>query len=142
MIRSELTRKTAIKPSTKRMKASRSTGTPTKDQRSRIDRIKRMECLACRHNRITHTRPAAPHEGCDAHHLLSGGQRIGHAATIGLCPWHHRAVKPDSFGWMGVSGCIEAFGPSVATGSKAFHETYGSDEELLAMQNQLLDGSE
>jgi hypothetical protein len=42
---------------------------------------------------------------------------------------------------MGVSGCIDAFGPSVATGSKAFHETYGSDAELLALQNELIKGT-
>lgn len=130
---------TTIKASGKRMKPSRSTGSPTKAESSRIDTIKRMECMACRHNRITRTRPSTEFDGCDAHHLLSGGKRIGHAATIALCPWHHRAVKPNGFEWMGVGGCIDAFGPSVATGSKPFHETYGSDAELLAAQNALIE---
>ena len=40
---------------------------------------------------------------------------------------------------MGIEECIYAFGPSVATGSKPFHEMYGSDEELLELQNELIE---
>jgi hypothetical protein len=31
-----------------------------------------------------------------------------------------------------------AYGPSLAHGSKTFHKAFGSDDELLALQNDLL----
>jgi hypothetical protein len=69
------------------------------------------------------------------HHLLSGGRRIGHQATVGLCSWHH-VGQPF---W----GCSHAemraeYGPSLAEGSKPFHAEFGSDATLLAMQNEYL----
>ena len=33
----------------------------------------------------------------------------------------------------------EVYGPSLALSSKTFHERYGSDEELLAKTNELLE---
>jgi len=80
--------------------------------------IQDIGCLAC----LRHGRRGVP---CDIHHLLRGGRRRGHQATIGLCPWHHRGVGP-------------ALGLSLAHGSKSFHAMYGSDEDLLEMQNDLV----
>lgn len=70
------------------------------------------------------------------HHLLSGGRRIGHQATVGLCFWRHMA-QPF---W----GCIHSemrdeYGPSLAEGSKPFHAEFGSNTELLELQNRLLE---
>lgn len=100
----------------------------TKPERDRITAIKEGECLACAQR---------GHEiaGVEAHHLLSGGRRIGHHATIGLCPWHHRGAV--------LFGATHAYmraiyGPSLAEGSKPFHAEFGSDAELLARQNELL----
>lgn len=73
--------------------------------------------------------------GCDYHHLLSGGIRRGHMHGVGLCPWHHRAVP--------MSGLIAPemralYGPSLAEGSKTFHEAFGSDAELVELQESIL----
>lgn len=79
----------------------------------------------------------APWIGCDFHHFKSGNKRRGHMFGCGLCAWHHRGV-PD---W----GCIAPemrihYGPSLMDGSRLFRETYGSDDELLALQKRVNDG--
>ena len=53
--------------------------------------------------------------------------------------WHHRGVPP--FESARASDMVRTFGPSVATGSRAFHERYGTDDELLEYQEQLLAGA-
>ncbi|MGC1550513.1 MAG: Ref family recombination enhancement nuclease [Rhodanobacter sp.] len=137
MKRSALKRVTALhKPIAKRMRQSRSTGKPTKAQSARIDAIKRLGCVACMINRVLWIKTCG-FAGADAHHLLSGGRRRGHGFTIGLCPWHHRAIPPMD--GMGEAVAIDTYGPSVATGSKQFAATYGTDDELLEFQNALLD---
>lgn len=103
----------------------------TKAEQIRFDRIKAGNCLACWMRDID----LAGQGLVEVHHLLSGGRRIGHMATVGLCMWHHRAVPQ----W----GCTHAemreeYGPSLAEGSKPFHAEFGSDAELLIMQNDLL----
>lgn len=75
--------------------------------------------------------------GCDAHHLLSGGRRVGHAATVALCPWHHRGIPP--FDAMSQKQATEMFGPSWELGSKPFRAMYGSDDELMNVQEMIRD---
>jgi len=55
-----------------------------------------------------------------AHHLLSGGRRISHKHTIGLCELHH----------VGADG--------IHTRKRWVRDTYGTDNELLALTNELL----
>lgn len=105
-----------------------STRTPTNAEAKRMASVKEGPCLAC------YLRGMASH-GVEAHHLLSGNKRIGHMATVGLCAWHHRAVP---FWGMTHAECREEFGPSLAEGSKPFHAAFGSDAELLELQNRLL----
>ena len=106
-----------------------STGKPTKSQEQRLARIKTIGCIACRLRGIKGVL-------ADAHHLLKGGRRIGHDATIALCEWHHRAMP---FGdWLDHATCRRLLGPSLAEGSKPFHREFGSDAELLELQNVLL----
>lgn len=133
--RTELARKTAIKPGTKRMRQSRSTDKPTMAESARIVLVKQLGCICCMLNRAQGM-PTAFFGPCEAHHLLSGGRRRGHDATIGLCQWHHRAVRP--YEALTERKTIERFGPSVATGSKPFHAMYGTDDELLEFQDALL----
>jgi len=135
MKRTELARKTAINPGTKRLRQSRSTGKPTVAELARIVRVKHLGCICCMLNR-EQGMPTAFFGTCEAHHLLSGGRRRGHTDTIGLCQWHHRAVRP--YEALTQAKTIERFGPSVATGSKPFHAMYGSDDKLLEFQNALL----
>lgn len=122
----------------KGLRRTRSTGKPTKAEAARIDRLKRGECICCWLNR-GQGRPTAYFGGCDAHHVLSGGLRIGHGATLACCPWHHRGVKP--YDGMTDRQATETFGPSLEHGSKPFHATYGSDTQLLELQDQLLAGT-
>lgn len=109
---------------------------PTKAESRRIERIKSGECVCCWLNR-QNGRLSAGFKGCDAHHLLSGGHRRGHVATIGGCPWHHRGVKP--FDQLTDAEASDLYGPSLAHGSKPFHAVYGTDDELLDLQNQILE---
>lgn len=107
-----------------------STGKPTAAQEHRFQLIKlEAGCVCCRLRGLGYCGP-------EIHHLLDGAhERIGHEATVGLCPWHHRGVPHD--GWT-VEACRETCGPSLAEGSKPFHEAFGSDDDLLAAQNRLL----
>lgn len=99
-------------------------------ERAHVERVKATPCLACR----IEGQQAAPYS--EAHHLLSGGRRIGHMATIALCAWHHRGVPLG--GWT-VRETRAELGPSLMDGSKAFRARYGTDTELLEMQRQMLE---
>ncbi len=99
-------------------------------ERAHVERVKCTPCLAC----VIEGMPAAPCS--EAHHLLSGGRRIGHMATIALCPWHHRGVP---VGALTVGATRDTFGPSLMDGSKPFRARYGTDAELLDMQRQMLE---
>ncbi len=105
-----------------------STGTPIKAQQARFTAIKLdTGCVACRLQGLGFS-------FAEIHHL-GVGKRLGHNETIGLCSWHHRAVRPD--GWSAEEMCSH-LGPSLARGSKPFHAHFGSDDELLAEQERLL----
>jgi hypothetical protein len=107
-------------------KTPRGRGKPaTFAQKRRFVEIKLDGCLACHIDGNGYNAP-------EIHHLKSGNIRRGHEFTIGLCPWHHRAC-PIQF--------IESWyqmGPSLANGSRTFHEHYGSDDHLLQLQNERL----
>jgi hypothetical protein len=87
-----------------------------------MSRIPLIGCLACRQEGLF--------TQAEVDHLIDGGVRLGHRFTIGLCSWHHRAAAP------------RRPGPARAQGSKPFHATYGSDAELLAVQDQLVGWTE
>lgn len=107
-----------------------STGTPTKAEQKRFDRMKEMgQCVACYQHGI-HGRGYI-----EIHHLLSGNRRIGHMATISLCVWHHQGTLMDG---QTRARMTASLGPSLANGSKPFHAEFGTDSELLALQNALL----
>lgn len=112
------------------MKRGRSTGKPTKEEAARIVAVKEGPCLACL------IRNGEEILGCDAHHLLSGGRRIGHMATIGLCAWHHRGVPDEA---TPASLMRQELGPSLMDGSLRFMQEYGPNHILLEKQNRLLE---
>ena len=94
-------------------------------------RIKEIGCLACRQIGI-YMAPDVHHQNLGAH---AGGKRLGDENTIGLCPWHHRAV-PGEFGSQ--RRAEEFLGPSLAKSPNLFRIKFGSDAELLAEQNRLI----
>lgn len=118
------------------LKQKRSTTTPTKAERAHIERIKQPgQCVACWLNFHAFGLGIADQHGCDAHHTLSGGRRRGHGDTLGLCPWHHRGVRPERF--VSDRMATQVLGPSLAHGSKPFHALYGDDDYLLELQQRL-----
>lgn len=89
--------------------------------------IKESGCICCL---LATGKTQAP----DVHHLTSGGRRIGHQATIGLCPWHHRGhTQGQSKQFM-----MGLLGPSYAHGRRGFQEYFGRDDLLLKFQNAVL----
>lgn len=103
-----------------------STGAPTKAQAARFVAIKLdTGCVCCRIKGLGYVQP-------DIHHLTL--RKRCHDETIGLCPWHHRGYTEGR----SVAAFEDMFGPSLAQGSKPFHAAFGSDEQLLAYQNELL----
>lgn len=122
------------------MKRGRSTGKPTKAESARIMAAKEGPCIACE---VWFRLGNAPHGwspifGCDYHHMKSGNIRRGHEYGVGLCAWHHRGMPDFDFT---VPQMRSLAGPSLMDGSRLFHETYGSDDELIALQNQLLEAA-
>lgn len=73
--------------------------------------------------------------GNDFHHMKSGNLRRGHLFGIGACIWHHRGIPLDG---CGPQFMREIYGPSLMDGGKRFAESYGTDDELLALQKRLL----
>lgn len=116
----------------------KSTGRPTTKDVLRWSAMREIGCIACIVNSWF------GHDGfwkcpmnIEMHHLLSGGRRIGHQATVALCHWHHQAKRfPDPA--RGYKEQATLYGPSLEREPRLFHEIYGSDEEILAMQNELL----
>lgn len=119
------------------MRKGLSTGRPSSREEARIIACKESGCIACLSHALRNPEYKGwqPDYGCDYHHMLSGGRRRGHRYGIGLCPWHHRAVCDFSAN----AATMRAWaGPSLMDGSKKFHEAYGSDDELLKMQDELI----
>ena len=73
----------------------------------------------------------------DYHHCKSGNIRRGHMFGFANCLWHHQGRVQD--GWTHAQ--MRAwFGPSLMDGSRLFIQTYGSDDELISLQNEVLNG--
>ena len=99
-----------------------------KADKSRMQAIKDSGCICCL---LATGKTQAP----DVHHLTSGGRREGHQATLGLCGYHHRGLL-DGQSKQFVSGLL---GPSYAWGRKGFQQHFGTDEQLLKIQNMILE---
>lgn len=114
------------------MKRGRSTGKPTKAEADRIVQSKEGPCMACL---VRATAGLMSLDdivfGCDYNHAKSGNIRRGHAFGYALCTWHHRR---HPIGFWNIAGTTEKYGPSLMDGSRLFHQTYGSDDQLIELQ--------
>ena len=72
---------------------------------------------------------------CAWDHKKSGNIRRGHDKGFASCDWHHQRLVPD--GWTHESMGAH-FGPSLMDGSKLFARTYGTDDELIELQLEIL----
>lgn len=119
------------------MKRGRSTGKPTAAQVARWDRIRDADGPGCLVAHILGIGwlPAT------IHHFTVGGKhgqkRRGHDFTIGLNEWSHPGNPLTAYGWT-AKDCERILGPSYALSPSAFRERFGSDDELLALQNAIL----
>ncbi|PMQ04182.1 hypothetical protein DyAD56_15955 [Dyella sp. AD56] len=113
------------------LRQGRSTGTPTVGEDLRFEVIRMIGCLAC----LMSGRLTTP----EVHHLTKTGRhghtRRGHRYSIGLCCWHHRGEPLEG---MTVTQCTAVLGPSYARHARKFRTRYGSDDSLLALQDQLI----
>ena len=72
-------------------------------------------------------------------HCKSGNLRRGHDAGFALCLWHHHGSQ--QLHALGLSA-VEArarWGPNLFDHAKLFHDTFGSDDELIDVQTWLLE---
>jgi hypothetical protein len=92
--------------------------------------IAQIGCLACS-KRGWFNSPDVHHLNLDEH---AGQKRRGDEFTIGLCPWHHRGVPFCD----NAKRCRQILGPSLAKEPIKFREEFGSDDELLDIQNDLI----
>ena len=101
--------------------------------RDRMAVVKQMPCIAC----AVFASICGPTE---VHHLNLGGRagqkRRGDQYTIPLGAWHHRGEPKNG---KTASYMRTLYGPSLARESRAFRRCYGTDDELLAKTNELLE---
>lgn len=104
----------------------------------RAESLKLLGCICCQMNLDDESFPGLlpTFLPVEIHHLNGGGhhgqKRRGDDFTIPLCVWHHRG--------QGVAKTMTAaHGPSWAKGSKPFRAVYGTDDELLALVNSLIE---
>lgn len=99
----------------------------TKAQKRRWDAFRDIGCVCCRQD--------GRKSEYVANHLLDGGRRIGHGATVPECPWHADGIPPDG---MATKEATRVLGPSRKTDKTGFVERYGDDAALLTYTNVLL----
>lgn len=101
----------------------------TRAQARRFEIITReIGCVCCRQYTGKY-RPA------EANHLLRG-YRLGHDHVTPECEWHHRGIPPNG---CEVHVARHTLGPSRALDGKHFREVFGTDAELLAYTNELVE---
>jgi len=108
---------------------------PTNEEAARIELAKTGPCMACLALQMQGLlEPVLVVYGCDYNHAKSGNVRRGHMCGYALCKWHHMRypMEGNTFGTM-----RQIYGPSLLDGSRTFHETYGSDDELIDQQTYI-----
>ncbi|WP_295573857.1 Ref family recombination enhancement nuclease [uncultured Stenotrophomonas sp.] len=108
---------------------------PTREESARIELAKTGPCMACLALQMQELlEPELVVYGCDYNHTKSGNLRRGHMYGFALCKWHHQRypMEENTFATM-----RQIYGPSLMDGSRTFHETYGSDDELIANQTYI-----
>ena len=136
--RKPMVRKKPLGPGKVRLRARRSTPPATDAQIARWNRMREIGCVACLLNADAGKptlRPYAPK--LDIHHLTNGARRLGHDETICLCKFHHTGDWWP-FDTAGYAEMEAIYGPAYHRAKRIFHYIYGSDAELLAGQNLLL----
>lgn len=99
----------------------------------RFDAIWAIGCIACRKFGYPERRCQVHHQNLDEH---AGQLQLGDSHTVGLCEWHHQGITTDGY-------CADEItiklGPSMKHQPIEFREKFGSDEQLLQYQNELIE---
>lgn len=101
-----------------------------RDRRAYV--MQRIGCLACRRRGHFAVPGDQHHPNLDGH---AGQRRLSNDIVMILCPWHHRGVPERG----GSEFTRTRLGPSLAKQPNAFRAEFGSDEELLAEQERLIE---
>lgn len=102
-----------------------SAGNISKGDRVRFRLFEQVGCIVC----AEFLQQYRQHQ---VHHLLSGGRRIGHEATIPLCPWHHQGIPLEGHTQLQTQDLL---GPSLAHAPRGFRKRFGNDQSLLERTN-------
>lgn len=103
---------------------------PTKAEEHRFREIQDRGCVPCFLESLLQERAWVP-EPCDIHHT----EKQIHFLTYGNCPWHHRGIRKLELDMLEM---LKTFGPSMARNPSAYHTRYGTEAEILAIQNRML----
>lgn len=101
----------------------------------RFNRIYEVGCVAC-YKRGWFNECQVHHLNLDQH---AGQKRLGDEQSIGLCPYHH--VGEPICG-LTLIQCRRALGPSMKHEPVKFRQVFGSDQDLLRLQNELIEEAE
>lgn len=135
---SRLTTSTPLKAGKGLRRRAHSTEPPSPLDQVRFHMMRKRGCIACMMNRARGIATAAfGRNELEIHHLLSGGVRIGHHATVCLCHFHHQG-KRLPFLDQGYKAQAAIFGPSLGREPRRFRAMYGDNDALLAYQEAAL----
>jgi hypothetical protein len=95
--------------------------------------LQRIGCIPCRRRGRLSVPGDMHHPTVGGHH---GAPRLSDDIVLNICPWHHRGVPMFD---MDHDWCRCYMGPSYALEPNAFREEFGSEEELLAERNRLIE---
>jgi len=95
---------------------------------TRNESIKATGCIPCLLDNLADSH-------AEIHHIVEQGYRKGAFVSYGNCTWHHRGIP-----WEGLQAkdMEKILGPSLRLNSKAYHERYGDELDLLQTQDYLL----
>jgi len=102
----------------------------TRDEAARMTAMSYQGCIPCMIDRWNDV-PAT------VQHVTDGGRRLGHRDTYKSCPWHHLGQVDEAF-YGSVKRMTEVRGPSFAHDKPAFEARYGSELELVQIQDALV----
>lgn len=109
----------------------------TRAEAARVDEAKVTQCIPCL---VWAEQGHMPIEDvatcCQYDHVKSGNIRRGHSYGYASCLWHHQG-RLEQDGWTHAR-MREHFGPSKMDGSRLYRETYGSEDELIRRQDEIL----
>lgn len=107
----------------------------SKADKARYIKLKQLGCICCRKRGAVMS--------TQVHHLVEGRKRLGNDATIPLCDYHHMGYRYSKFAapgsHYGREDAVRLMGPSLADSKSRFIEEFGTERELLAEVNELLE---